>query len=125
MIQQITLQDCVGDFRPDIETYWGRKANRVRKVLGHVPPDLQRLQLVVAHRRFQHQARAVLKLPTGTLVAEGSSPNYREALDLAADRLVEEVRKHQAHVRRDYAYHCRRPRPPVEAPPASRPNTPA
>ncbi len=101
MLQQIVLHDCVPDFRPDVENYWDEKARRIRRLLARMPDDQRRLRLSLRHRRNEHEARCVLALPTGTLVASASSPNYREALDVLADRLAMEVHRHMEQIRRD------------------------
>jgi ribosome-associated translation inhibitor RaiA len=110
MLQQIILHDCVPDFRPDVERYWDEKAKRIERLLARMPDDQRHLRLTLGHRRNEHEARCVLAMPTGTLVATASSPNYREALDLLADRLAMEVHRHMEQIRRDRPTHRERRR---------------
>jgi len=104
MPQQIVVHDCPPEVREDVELYWDRKMLRIDRLLSHMPADQRHLHLTVKHCRAAHEVHGVLALPTGTLVAQGSSPNHREAMDIVADKLSHEIQRHMELVRGDYAY---------------------
>jgi ribosome-associated translation inhibitor RaiA len=107
MPQQIIVHDCPLEVRQDVEMYWDRKMLRIDRLLSHMPADQRHLHLTVKHCRDDHEVHGVLTLPTGTLVAQGSSPSHREAMDLVADKLAHEIQRHLELVRRDYVYRRR------------------
>ncbi|WP_428939904.1 integrase [Fontivita pretiosa] len=93
--------------REAFRIHWQRKWPRIERLLQHFPPDQRHLRLVIHNHHPIWDARAVLTLSSGTLVANGRSrgDDYREALDMALDRLAEEVRRHKGLLRHDYLYH--------------------
>jgi ribosome-associated translation inhibitor RaiA len=107
MPQQIIVHDCPAEIREDILLYWDKKMLRIDRLLSHMPADQRHLHLTVKHCRDDHEVHGVLALPTGTLVAQGSSPNHREAMDIVADKLSHEIQRHLELVRRDYEYRRR------------------
>ena len=104
---QIVSHDCPAELREDLELYWGRKMLRIDRLLAHMPEDQRHMHLAVKHCHTSHEVRGVLTLPVGTMVAEASSPSYREAMDLVADKLAHEVQRQMGLVRRDYVYRRR------------------
>ncbi len=58
--------------------------------------------------RGVYEVRAVLWLPTGTLVAEGKGRTPAAAVDEALAVLVREIKRHKELVRKDYLYKRRR-----------------
>jgi RNA polymerase sigma factor (sigma-70 family) len=100
------FNDCGEADKARMESYWEKKAPRLRRLLTSYGPDLQDLRLTVYHhpQRSWYEVRAVLHLPTGTLVAEETDKDPRAVLDRVADTLIREVKRHKERVRRDQAY---------------------
>ena len=98
--------------KQDIRAYWERKWKRLERLLQPFPPDQRHLRLAIHSNAPFYDVRAVLLLPTGTLVANGRShrPDFHEAIDLVADRLAEEIRRHKGLLRHDHLYHRKRRR---------------
>lgn len=115
MAQQVVFRDCWTRLKGEISEYWDRKALRIERLLQTYRPELRTLRLTMLHRPNAYEARCVLQLPTGTLVARGESRSYHEALDEATDRLVQEIRRHRELVRRDGLHSRRRQRPSAVA----------
>src|ERR1700694_4389285 len=83
------FNDCDQGVKAEIEAYWAKKWPRLKKLLTPYPEDQQDVRMSVHQRRHDPQTtwydiRAVIHLPTGTLVAEASERNPRAALDKAA-----------------------------------------
>ena len=62
------------DVKTRLEAYWAKKLPRLEKLLVPYPADLQEIRLTVSHhqqnsRHSFYEARAVIRLPTGTLAA--------------------------------------------------------
>jgi DNA-directed RNA polymerase specialized sigma24 family protein len=112
MPQHIVFRDVPESTRDSIRNYWNRKWRRIERLLQTFPPDQRHLRLIIHNHHPIWDARAVLILSSGTLVAHGKShsDNWRESLDVAADRLAEEVRRHKGLLHRDYLYQRKRRR---------------
>ena len=102
MAEHVIFQDCPSGIKRAIQDYWDQKRDRLARLLERFPGDQRHLRLAV-ERHLQperFEARAVLMLSTGALVAEQTSPTYQEALDLVADRLAEVIRRHKGVLQR-------------------------
>lgn len=109
MSQHIVLVGCDEAQRRSVESYWDKKLPRIRKLLGMYRPDQQEIRLTLrAHARPNQkplfEGRAVVHLPTGTVVAEDSNHDPQALVDRLADTLVADLKRHQERVRRDYVY---------------------
>jgi RNA polymerase sigma factor (sigma-70 family) len=96
-----------------LENYWTRKLPRLQKVLAPYPVEVQDIRLTVychqpGPQRFWWEARAVVHLPTGTVVAEANGREPQLVLDEIADTLVRELKRHKERVRRDYVFKRKR-----------------
>lgn len=90
----------------EAESYWEKKLPRFERLLQHYAPDEAELRLTVWHypERVGYEARAVLHLPSGTLVADETDKDLHAALDAAADTLIRVLKKHEERVRHDDVY---------------------
>ncbi len=95
MAEHVIFRDCSNGIKKDIGEYWDRKRARLERLLVHFPDDQRHLHLTVQRQDLGYSAHAVLRLPTGTLVAEAPAQEHRAALDIVADRLAEEIRRHK------------------------------
>ncbi len=105
------FHDC-DQYKDQARDYWEKKARRLERLLSNYHPEFRRLSLVLYEHpsRNQFELRAVLHLPTGTLIAEETRPSVREAIDTIADELARQIRRHKSQVRKDYVYRRRRER---------------
>lgn len=101
MIEHIAFHDCPKSVKDDIHAYWEQKRPRVERLLKRTPPDQCHLRLNIWRKPPRYEVRAVLLLPTGTLVAEDMHGSPRAALDKVADQLVLELRRHRDALRKD------------------------
>ena len=83
---------------------WAEAWPRLERLLSAFPADQRRLLLTVRrHGQPPHdEARAVLILPNGTLVAEESADDATTALKRTAQALAEEIKRHKEQRRREY-----------------------
>jgi DNA-directed RNA polymerase specialized sigma24 family protein/ribosome-associated translation inhibitor RaiA len=92
------------------KSYWQKKLPRLERLLSHFPPDqaLLRLTLYRHGRDDDWELRGVLELPTATLVAEERQSNLLEVIDILADELAAEIKRHKDLLRKDHLYRRRR-----------------
>jgi RNA polymerase sigma factor (sigma-70 family) len=100
--------------KKDLQEYWAKKWPRLQKLLVRYHADLQDVRLTVTYhqqnpQRGWYDLRAVIHLPTGTLVAEADEKEpcerpWRAGLDRAADALAREIKRHKELVRHDYLF---------------------
>ena len=96
--------------KAQLEAYWAKKLPRLEKLLVHYPDDLREIRLTISyHPRSSpkpsfYEADGVVQLPPGTLVAEANDRDAHVTLDLIADTLVKEIKRHNERVRRDYVF---------------------
>lgn len=101
MLDHLVFLECPSRLRDEIHAYWGEKQSRFRRLLATFRPELCHLRLVVQHAKGRWQTRAVLSIPTATLVARREARQWTEAIDGLADRLASEIRRHKARLRQD------------------------
>jgi ribosome-associated translation inhibitor RaiA len=104
MSEHMIFQNCTSWQKDMIRSCWTRKLPRIDKLLHHFPEDQRELRLTVRRMPDRFDAHAVLLLPTGTLVAQGSSAMDCGAIDAVIDKLFQEVRRHKDVIRRDDSY---------------------
>jgi ribosome-associated translation inhibitor RaiA len=104
MSEHMIFQNCTPWQKDMIRSCWTRKLPRIDKLLHHYPEDMRELRLMVKRLPDRFDVHAVLLLPTGTLVAQGSSPTDCAAINTVIDRLSQEVRRHKDVIRRDDSY---------------------
>ena len=80
---------CDDTVKKDLQEYWAKKWPRLQKLLARYHADLQDVRLTVTYhqqnpQRGWYDLRAVIHLPTGTLVAEADEKEPRAGLDQAA-----------------------------------------
>src|SRR4030042_169070 len=98
MSEHMIFQNCPPWQKDSIRSYWERKLPRIDRLLQHFPENQRELRVTVRHNATGFEARLVLRLPTGTLVAQESSKTDYSAMDLAVDRLTEEIRRHKGRI---------------------------
>jgi DNA-directed RNA polymerase specialized sigma24 family protein/ribosome-associated translation inhibitor RaiA len=104
MSEHMIFQNCSPWQKDMIRSYWSQKLSRIERLLQHFPEDQRELRLTVRRNHDRFDVRAVLLLPTGTLVAKGSSQMDNDAIDAVVDRLTMELRKHRKYIRHDDSY---------------------
>jgi ribosome-associated translation inhibitor RaiA len=97
MADQLIFHACSPTVKGNIQEYWEQKQRRLQKLLVNFPDDQRNLRVTVRRCPDHYDVHAVLLMPTGTLIAESSSHNrdYLEAIDIVADRLAAEIRRHR------------------------------
>jgi RNA polymerase sigma factor (sigma-70 family) len=109
MADHLVFQDCDDAVKQRVETYWGKKLPRLKKLLADYGPELYEIRLTVAeHRqkpsRVLYELRGVIHLPSGTLVAEANDPDPHRAIDKVVDTLDPEIVRHKELVRKDFLF---------------------
>ncbi|HID24131.1 MAG TPA: sigma-70 family RNA polymerase sigma factor [Planctomycetaceae bacterium] len=95
--------------RSKVELYWQEKAHRIERFLKGYPSDVYELRLTIhASHKGEHnwwyEARGVVRLPTGTLVAHREGEDPIALIDQIVDNLVRQIKRHRELVRKDYLY---------------------
>ena len=110
--EQIVFDHVPAPVKQQAIEYWTRKWRRLQSLLAPFAAEQRHLRLALDNHATRCEARAILMLPTGTLVAYGRSrgADFAEALDEVADRLASEIRRHKGRLRHEYLYHRRRTR---------------
>lgn len=89
-----------------VQQYAPGKIENIEKRLTHFAKDA--VILMVNITRFEkHNAFAVeyvLKLPKKTIVAKEASHTLNKAIDFAKDRLVRQIKKHDAALRKENTF---------------------
>ena len=112
MTSAIVFRECPARIREGARDYWQSKTGRMERLLAHMPPDQAHLRLSLKQHGIGFDARAVLALPTGTLVASSrtTSTGYMSAIDDVVDRLTHEIRRHKELLRYEHVQRRRRRR---------------
>jgi RNA polymerase sigma factor (sigma-70 family) len=106
MISHWVFEGVDDSLKPRLESSWEKELPRIQKLLKPYPPDLQEIRLTVIHHESKpqgsrYEVKAVLRVPTGTLVAGASGRDPEALLDHVADTLVWEIKRHKERARRD------------------------
>jgi RNA polymerase sigma factor (sigma-70 family) len=98
------FQDCDESRKERARRAWAEAWPRLERLLATVPPEQHRLLVAVRHddRPPRDEARVVLILPTGTLVAEESAEDVTPVLNRVAHTLAEEIKRHKEWLRREH-----------------------
>jgi DNA-directed RNA polymerase specialized sigma24 family protein len=75
----------------------------IEQILQQFPEDQRSVRFSFDLRDNGYQARAILALPTGNLIAQTDAPlaDPHAAVDRVVDKLADQVRHHQARLRRE------------------------
>ena len=88
------------------DEYVEQKIPSIESLLKKFASDAPTLKLSVEkfdkHDAFQ--VEMILELPSKALVATETSHSVQKAIDLSKDRLVSQLKKHLAHLRKDRAH---------------------
>ncbi len=102
-IFQKNLTEAEGSF---FNEYVGQKTEAVEALLTKFASDAPLLMISI--EKFEkHDAYEVefrLKLPTKSIIATEASHSINKAVDLSKDRLVSQIKKHMAHLRKDRSH---------------------
>ena len=86
--------------------YIAQKTDAIEHLLTKFATDAPMLKVSI--EKFEkHDAFSVeflLKLPAKSLVSKEASHSINKAVDLSKDRLVSQVKKHMAHLRKDRSH---------------------
>ena len=93
-----------------VEEEIGRYAGKLSKLLKCYASDAVRIHGVFARNLHnnEHSFSLNLKLPTGTLHATGTGSGVRASCKRAFRDLEQQVKKHQARLRKDHAWKRKR-----------------
>jgi DNA-directed RNA polymerase specialized sigma24 family protein/ribosome-associated translation inhibitor RaiA len=108
MSEHMIFQNCSTWQKDTIRSHWSRKLAHLERLLQHFPEDQRELRLNVRRRPDRFEVRVVLLLPTGTLVATSSAPMGNDAIDAAANKLAQELRRHRGLIRHDDSWRRKR-----------------
>jgi ribosome-associated translation inhibitor RaiA len=94
------------------KSYWQGKQPRLERLLTRYREDQQTLRLTLYRRSQRHvwELRAVLHLPTGTLVASSVNETLSEVIDEISDELGGEISRHTERLGKHRHYRHRRRR---------------
>jgi DNA-directed RNA polymerase specialized sigma24 family protein len=98
------FQDCDESREERVRRAWAEAWPRLERLLTTFPPEQRRLFLTVRHddRPPRDEVRAVLILPTGTLVTEESAHDAAVALKRVARTLNDEIARHKDLLRHEH-----------------------
>lgn len=101
-----TFHECDDLTKAEIEAYWAKKTPRVQRLLHTFGEDRLHLDISVYRHlcRYSFEGRAVLQLPTRTLVASAIDKHWRGLIDQLADLLASENKRHRVSLRHDWVY---------------------
>jgi ribosomal subunit interface protein len=94
-----------------------RKLSKFGRLLKSYSPDLLQLHATFSRtpRKDESSCTLNLSLPAGMLHATGTGATVRASCKKAFSELEEQVKKHQARLRKDYEWKRKRPRVRLEA----------
>jgi len=86
--------------------YVNKKLDSITSLLTKFAPDAA--LLIISIEKFEkHNAFEVehlLKLPAKNLVSKEASHSINKAVDLSKDRVISQIKKHMAHLRKDRSH---------------------
>jgi ribosome-associated translation inhibitor RaiA len=94
----------------EVEVAVDRYLAKINKLLKSYAADLVQLHASFEKhpRRIEYLFSVNLSLPTGTLHATGSGPDPKSSARRGFVDLEKQIKKHQAHVRKDYEWKRKR-----------------
>jgi DNA-directed RNA polymerase specialized sigma24 family protein len=113
--EQLVFKEFPNDLKDQARKLWERRWKKIARILEPFRPDQRHLRVVFdqsRHHKRLYEVRAVLTLPTGTLVADAQAydPKLIDAVDRVADLLEREIIRHKRLLRHDYEYRRKRRR---------------
>lgn len=98
--------------REPVEAAAAHFLTKLQRLLTSYSPDLIQLHggFEKLARKEQYSLSLNLSLPTGALHSTGTKPDVRATVKEAFDELLEQVKKHQSRLRRDYEWKRKRSR---------------
>jgi ribosomal subunit interface protein len=107
---KITYSHVEAAFRGEIEKEAQHHVEKLNRLLKRYAPDLVVLHgsLEKMPRKTQYTFSANLKLPTGTLHANGVGADVRGSTKAAFAELESQVKKHQEKLRKDFVWKRKR-----------------
>jgi ribosome-associated translation inhibitor RaiA len=114
---RLSISYKIADPHKPAEKEVERYASKLNRLLKSYEPDLVQLHGVFTKnsRRAELSFSLNLSLPTGTLHATGTGENARASCKQAFSEMQTQVKKHQAHLRKDYEWKRKRSRFPAAA----------
>jgi ribosome-associated translation inhibitor RaiA len=99
------------EFHTAVDTEFARQLPKIERLLKRYNPDLVQLHGVFDRhpRKAEFSFSLNLSLPTGTIHATGVGPDLRVAIHKVFAEMSTQLKKHQAHLRKDYDWHRARP----------------
>jgi ribosomal subunit interface protein len=112
--------NCGDSLKSEIQDYAKKKLSRLQRLLARFRPSLRELFLTVNRARQatgdHFEVHVVLQLPSHTLASRELAGSWWEAVDIAFDAMVRQVRRHKARLRGDWLYRRKnRPRQGLSA----------
>lgn len=101
-----TFHDCDELIKAELEACWTKRTPRLERLLQPFPEGLRDLGISIYHNRPRSwfEGRAILRLPSRTLVAGAEDADHRVLVDRLADLLASEVKRHRSRLRHDWVY---------------------
>lgn len=95
------FHSCSERLRTRAQVYWAGKSERLERLLSPFQAELRHLTLVVDRQVHPRscKVRAVLNVPTRTIVVEEQARFLRPALDRVLDLLSQEAKQQLARLR--------------------------
>jgi hypothetical protein len=95
------FHSCSERLRTRAQDYWARKSERLEQVMRPFHAELRHLTLVVDRQvhPLGYKVRAVLTVPTRTIVVEDHARFLRPTLDRVLDLLSQEVKQQLGRLR--------------------------
>ncbi len=86
--------------------YVSTKVAAIENLLSKFSKDACLLKVVIEkfNKHDAYQVEFVLSLPTKALIGSEASHSITKAVDLSKDRLITQVKKHLAHLRKDRSH---------------------
>lgn len=106
-----TFRHCNGD-KEKARSYLEKKKRRLTRRIARFRSDRCSLELTLYNHaaREAWELRAVLRTPTGSLVATGERHDLYHVIDEILDELTRQLRRHKAKVRKEHVTRRRRQR---------------
>jgi DNA-directed RNA polymerase specialized sigma24 family protein/ribosome-associated translation inhibitor RaiA len=98
--------------KEEARNYLARSIPRLERRISRFGTDRCRLELTLYHHSGRHrwELRAVLKLPTGSLVTVEELSELDQVIDRVIDELTRQLRRHKSRVRKEHVLRRRQHR---------------
>jgi RNA polymerase sigma factor (sigma-70 family) len=98
---QVVFFDAVPEIGNALRQYWTQKEARLERLLRFIPAYQRHIRVSSRPEGSDREVRIMLTMPTSTLVGTGKAADWKAALDLALDHLIDEIRMHKGLLRRE------------------------